>query len=124
VTFIADEGHLSMVRSVMKGVFLLGIFPSSRMAFQARARPEGIAQMGGFPVCAYKIGYSVAGGQGFDEYFISDSGTDVTINALDVFLTFEVVGCGQSNPLALHWMELGKFFLVQMARRAERVVLF
>ena len=94
------------------------------MTLETRARPEGVAQVGGFLERPHKIRDRVACCQGFDDHFISDGGTDVAINTFDVLLTFEIVGCGQSNPLALHWMELGKFFFVQMASRAERVVLF
>jgi hypothetical protein len=80
--------------------------------------------VGGFLERTHKIRYSVACCQGLDDHFIGDGGADVTINAFDVLLTFEIVGCGQSNPLALHQMELSKFFFVQMASRAERIVLF
>jgi hypothetical protein len=72
----------------------------------------------------HKIRDRVACCQGLDEHFIGDGGTDVTINAFDVLRTFAIVGCGQRHPLALHQMELRKFFVVQMASRAERIVLF
>jgi hypothetical protein len=123
VTFIADEGHLGVMRCVVKGIFLLGILASSGMALEAGTHPEGVAQVGGFSVRAHKIGHGVAGGQGFDDYFISDGGANVTVNAFDVLVTFEIVGRGQGNPLALHWMKFGKFFFMEMAGRAERVVL-
>jgi hypothetical protein len=108
----------------VKGVFLLGILASSGMTLETRARPEGIAQVGGLLERTHKIRYSVACCQGLDDHFIGDGGTDMAINAFDVLLTFDVVSCGQSNPLTLYWMELGKFFFVQMASRAERIVLF
>jgi hypothetical protein len=94
------------------------------MTLETRARPEGIAQVGGFLERPHQIRDSVAGCQGLDDQFIGDGGADVTINAFDVLLTFEIVGGSQSNSLVLHRMELGKFFFVQMASRAERVVLF
>ena len=112
------------MRGVVKGVFLIGILASSRMTLEARTGAEGVAQVGGFLERTHEIRHGVACCQYLDDHFILDGGTDVTINAFDVLLTFEIVGCGQSDTLTLHRMELGKFFFVQMASRAERVVLF
>src|SRR5262245_29205222 len=124
VTFIADNGHLGVMRGVVKGIFLLGILASRGMTLEARTGPESVAQMGGFLERTQKIRHSVACCHGLDDQFILDGGADMAINTLDVLLTFEIVGCGQSNSLALHWMELSKFFFVEMASRAKCVVLF
>ncbi len=48
MTFIADNGHLRVMRGVVKGVFLLRVLASGGMALEARTSPEGVAQMGGF----------------------------------------------------------------------------
>lgn len=124
MTFIAHNGHLGMMRGVMKGVFLLGVLTTSGMTLEARTSPEGVAQMSGFLERAHKIRHGVTCCQYLDDHFIFDGRTNMAINALDVLRTFEIVGCGQSDPLTLHRMELGKFFFVEMASRAERVVLF
>ena len=59
----------------------------------------------------------------FDGHFIRDRGADVTINAFVVLVPSDVVCGGEGDPLSIHRMELGKFFFVQMASRAKRVVL-
>jgi len=123
MALIAEQGHLGVVRRVVKGIFLLGIFTSGGMALEARTHPEGVAQVGGFPVRTHKIGYGVAGSQGFDDQFIGDRGANVAVNAFDVLVTLKVVRCSQGDPLALHRMERSKFFFVQMTGSAERVVL-
>jgi hypothetical protein len=71
--------------------FLAWVPPSGGMTFETRARPkrsEWVPE-------PYEIRHGVAC-QYLDDHFILDGGTDVTINAFDVLLTFEVVGCGQS----------------------------
>ena len=124
VTFIADYGHLGVMRGVVKGIFLLGILASSGMTLEARTGPESVAQMGGFLEGTHKIRHGVTCCHSLDDHFILDGSADMAINTLDVLLTFEIVGCGQSNSLALHRIELSKFFFVEMASRAKCVVLF
>jgi hypothetical protein len=79
--------------------------------------------MGRFLERIHKIRHGVACGQEFDDHFIRDCGADMAINAFDVLITRKVVRCGKGDPLTLHRMELGEFFFVEMAGRAERVVL-
>src|SRR4030095_16897618 len=124
MTFIADNGHLGVMRGVVKGIFLLGILASSGMTLEARTGPESVTQMGGFLERTHKIRHGVACCYGLDDHFILEGGADMAINTLDVLLAFEIVGCGKRNSLALHRMALSKLFFVKMASRAKCVVLF
>jgi len=124
VTFIADYGHLGVMRGVVKGIFPLGILASSGMTLETRTGPESVAQMGGFLEGTHKIRHGVTCCHGLDDHFILEGGADMAVYTLDVLLTFEIVGCGQSNSCALHQIELSKFFFVEMASRAKCVVLF
>ena len=108
---------------LLVGVTLLGVRATSRMALEARTRSEGVVQMGRFLERTHNIRHSVTRCQEFDDHFVCDRGTDVTINAFDVLVPSNVVRCGEGDPLPLHRMELGKFFFVEMAGSAERVVL-
>jgi hypothetical protein len=94
------------------------------MTLEARACAYGKVEVGGLLSLAESPRHGIARCQKLNDHFIFDSRADVAINALNVLGTIEVVGCGQGDPLVLHRMEFSKFLFVQMAGRAERVVLF
>src|SRR5262245_5725357 len=47
VTFIADNGHLGVIRYVVKGIFLLGVPAFGGMALETRACAYGKMETGG-----------------------------------------------------------------------------
>ena len=118
----ALEVHVTVVGLIVKGPCARRRLPAIRVTLEAGAVTERKAQMIRFFEVTNDVLDGIPASDGFDDEFVSESRSNVAIDALD--LTFMEVGASERHHARGVGHEVLENVFVQVASDAKAIILF